>query len=267
MEHKGTGETDRGLTRSRNEDAFITDDALGLYAVADGIGGAPGGRVASRAAIEAVQAFLQTEFDGPWNGDLRALVRRAVVAAHAAVRARAQEEEELASMGTTLTLVLVRGERAVMGHVGDSRLYLLRERALHRLSTDHTVVQQLIDSGCLEPENAPGHEYSNVLSRYLGADDAAEPDVLAFSVRPGDRMLLCTDGLSDCVAEPEDLVADLNGAFEAIPSSLIRFANGAGGRDNITAVVVDIREGGEDRAPRWGFGAFRTGGFTVDELR
>jgi PPM family protein phosphatase len=240
--------TDTGQVRSKNEDAALIGDAV--FAVADGMGGHAAGDVASQVALEA--------FDSSTSGgvDDEEDVVEAVRAANQAVLDRADDEPELAGMGTTLTaLALVPGPEdgsrpgeLVIANVGDSRAYLFRDGDLTQLTRDHSLVEDLVQEGRLSPEEARSHPQRNILTRVLGNDPDVEPDVFRADPVRGDRYLLCSDGLSNEVDEERTAsvlrrLADPDDAAR----ELVRLANENGGRDNITVVVVDVVDD-DDRA-------------------
>lgn len=216
--------SDIGLRRPVNQDAFFSTPRL--LAVADGVGGGPGGEVASHLAVDALAA-------GP--GDLRSLVS----AASAAVYDAAQADPSLTGMATTLTAAQFVPGGLTVAHAGDSRLYRLRDGALEQLTADHAVVAQLVRDGLLSAARAETHPMRNVLTRALGRDRDTDFDTFVVPVRPGDVFLLCTDGLtkmvdSDAIAATIDEADTLDDAA----LRLVRAANAAGGRDNITVVLA-----------------------------
>lgn len=228
--------TDRGLIRARNEDALLCDAHRQLFAVADGMGGHAGGDVASAIAIRTLEAAA-----GP--ATQHALVE-AVAAANQTILATARENRELEGMGTTLTVLAVARGEAVWAHVGDSRLYLYREGALRQLSRDQTWVRQQVDAGLLTAEQARSHPYASMLVQALGVKETVQPEVGALTCYPGDRFLLCSDGLTGMLRDPE-IAEVLRGSdmCEAAVIELIDQANRNGGADNITVVLVAVRAG------------------------
>ena len=252
VESRGAGLSDTGRVRTHNEDSFLADDRLGLYVVADGMGGHAAGEVASRLAVDivsaAVRGGLAVGRGRPTSGGLIRLARAAVETAAETVFARADENAALHGMGTTLTLLLVSGEWSVMAHVGDSRLYLLREGTLRQMSRDHTVVQGLVESGILSAEDARKTPFGHALARVVGTEATVEADVVPLVLRDGDRLLLCSDGLSDHLAGTSALAETLALPLADAPASLVAYANDAGGTDNITAIVVEVRGSGEASA-------------------
>ena len=230
--------TDVGRVRSGNEDSFMVHEPL--FAVADGMGGHQGGEVASNLALETLQ-----KASGP--DDLADTVREA----NRAVYEKAAGNPRLAGMGTTLTAVIVETEQAFrLAHIGDSRLYLLRDGKLDRITTDHTVVERLVGEGRLTPAEAEIHPQRNILTRALGVDAEVEVDEERVDVRVGDRLLLCSDGLTGMVEDEEihRILAE-QGDPQAAADLLVEAANTAGGQDNITAVVIDVADEGGARQP------------------
>ena len=230
---EATGLTDVGRQRQSNEDRFF--DASPVFAVADGMGGARAGEVASRIAVETFDEALDPAADP--EAQLAAVAR----AANRRIWELAQSDEAHAGMGTTLTSVMV-GEREVaIGHVGDSRLYRLRDGELDRLTTDHSLVEEWVRAGKLSPEAAEHHPQKSIITRALGPEREVEVDTFTCPSRDGDVYLLCSDGLTGMVSE--DQVADIlraSGSLEKAARTLIDAANHAGGRDNITVVLFRL---------------------------
>ncbi len=223
--------TDVGRVRDHNEDGYLVDDGLGLVAVADGMGGHRGGEVASATAIEALHAsFAQ-------HGGLR----DAVIAANDAVLDRAKGDESLRGMGTTLTAgVLGDDGTLLIGHVGDSRAYHLRDGALSRVTTDHSLVEELIAAGELTEDEAERDPRRSMITRAIGLDSNLVVDLIPVVLVPGDRVMMCSDGLTTMVSEraiAEVLVQQSDPAIAA--QRLVDAANDAGGIDNITVLVLD----------------------------
>ncbi|MYR41079.1 MerR family transcriptional regulator [Streptomyces sp. SID5910] len=233
LELRYCAHSDTGRVRPTNQDTAYAGTRL--LAVADGFG--PAGAPASSAAVEALR-FLDTE-EVPAGGVLN-LLEDAVQGAADAVRDAADDSET----GTTLTAMLWTGSRLALVHIGDSRAYLLRDGELFRITHDHTMVQSMVDEGRLTPEEAAAHPQRTLLLRALtGNGPATHPDLRLHEARPGDRYLLCSDGLSAVV--PQDRVRDLLAAAPApdrAVTSLVDAANGAGGPDNVSCVVADLVE-------------------------
>jgi protein phosphatase len=227
-----------GLHRARNEDAFLSRPGHGLFAVADGMGGHPAGDVASRLAIETLDQAIRSDFAGP-PAEARAALAAAFADAHAALMEHALGEPAHTGLGTTLTAVLVRGTHAVVAHVGDSRLYVLRARELVQVTIDHTWVEREIAHGRLTRAAARRHPSSAVLLRVLGGTDVA-PDLLDLPLH-GSRLLLCSDGVSNMIEHDElSMIVAHDAAPAEIARRLCECADARGGHDNSTAVVVDV---------------------------
>ena len=224
-----TGLSDIGLRREVNQDAFLVTERL--WAVADGVGGGPGGEVAAAIAIDAIGR-------GAGSAHTAADLEHLAVHAAADVHEAARRDPALAGMATTLTAALLTYEGLAVVHAGDSRLYRLRRGAIEQLTEDHAFVPQLVRQGLLTPERAASHPLRNVLTRALGADPDVDYQQLLIDVAPGDVFLLCTDGLTKMVAE--DRIAAIVGAaptLDAATHALVDAANSAGGYDNVTVVL------------------------------
>jgi protein phosphatase len=224
--------TDVGRVRGHNEDAYLVDDQLGLVAVADGMGGHQAGEVASATALEALRASV-----GSGAG-----VREAVIAANEAVFEKSTTDERLRGMGTTLTAgTLAAGGTVLLAHVGDSRAYELRDGQLRRVTTDHSLVEELIQAGELTESEAEGDPRRSMITRAVGMEPAVDVDLYPIEVERGDRLLLCSDGLTGMVDEGE-IESILSGQPDPASASrqLVEAANRGGGMDNITVLVVDV---------------------------
>ena len=231
--------TSVGKIRSHNEDSFLAKPPI--FAVADGMGGHAGGEVASSIAIT---TFLENTPSEARPEDLAC----AIEAANIAVIEAAEKGEGRPGMGTTLTAISLRGDHVAIGHVGDSRFYLLHDRTMHRITHDHSFVEELIDSGELTAEEARHHPQRSVITRALGSERSMRADHMEITVEDGDRLLLCSDGVTTMLSdeEIEDILASYPTAQEAA-NELIIAADTAGGHDNSTAVVVDITNDGAKR--------------------
>jgi len=231
------GKTDVGLRRTNNEDAFVSAPERGLLALADGMGGAASGEVASAIFTDTVRELLSA---GPPSSveEAEGLVRDTFLLANRRIRELAARTPEHEGMGCTGEMVLFSGDRYVVGHVGDSRVYLFREGRLRQVTKDHSLVQEQVDRGVLTPGEARLHAYRHVLHRALGIHDALAVDLLSGKADPGDLLLLCSDGLTDMVGDlliEERLASDLS--LEAKAERLVRDACDAGGYDNVTVVL------------------------------
>jgi len=268
--HQATvvGLTDVGKSRSRNEDSLSLLPDLGVAVVADGMGGHPGGDVASgvaaRTAAKALEERLGSGADA--SGDpaqrLDEAMRHAVLGAHEAIRAEGQSAPDLAGMGTTITALALDAatDLFVLGHVGDSRAYRFRDGTLTQLTRDDTWVQERVEAEQITVEQARRHPFAHLLTQCLGLEDRPVPHISHGSVEAGDVYLLCTDGLAGMIDDPtiaEILTRefDTNGAHtdasdaaadgKATVKALVDAANAAGGHDNITAVLVAISPAGD----------------------
>jgi protein phosphatase len=226
--------TDIGQVREGNEDAYLV--VAPLYAVADGMGGHRGGEVASSLALETVQQLFERQ-----EGTLADQVAQA----NRAVYDRSQSDRSVSGMGTTLTAALIDGNEVHLVHVGDSRAYLLRDARLTQLTEDHTLVHRMVVEGEITADEAETHPHRSILTRALGVDESVQVDEGDVQVETGDRLLLCTDGLTGMVPEEQiqEIMLDASDPQEVV-DRLVRVANRAGGIDNITAVVLDFAEDG-----------------------
>jgi len=233
--------SDVGRLRPGNEDSFLVDDRLALYAVADGMGGHQGGEVASATAIEALRAAVA-------GGQA---LDAAITRANTAVFEKAATDAGLAGMGTTLTAVAILGESTLLiGHVGDSRAYRIREGVLEQITEDHSLVEELVREGRLSPEEAKVHPRRSVITRTIGIDPDVQVDLYTVDARTGDRVVICSDGLTTMLADDEVLrIAQLDTDPRLAADHLVDAANEAGGEDNITVVVVDVLEAPPAGAP------------------
>lgn len=232
--------TDVGMIRSGNEDSFAADadSERGLFIVADGMGGHAAGEVASEMAVRIVRREMADVRDAASEPATRRMVD-SLVNANRAIHERTISETDKQGMGTTASVLLISGSRYLIGQVGDSRVYLLRDGALRQLTKDHSYVQEQVDAGFLTPEQARYHPYSNVITRCVGASPSVEPDVYSGEARMGDVFLVASDGLTGMVDDrrlQQLLMARVTP--ERMVHALISEANGRGGLDNITAIVV-----------------------------
>lgn len=232
--------TDTGLKRARNEDSHLFRPEKRLFAVADGMGGHQAGDVASRMAVDFVDAFFR---EAPAaDADPQEVGRSLLDAAQHAnqeILARGAAEPDKYGMGTTLTTLIALDGACVIGHIGDSRAYRLRNGALSQITTDHTWVQDQVALGALSRSEARRHPYANVLTRVLGMPDADGADVLLADVASGDLFLLCSDGLTSMIEHPdlEALVAQ-DKPLEQLAQQLVEAANVRGGHDNVTVILL-----------------------------
>src|SRR5438874_4778026 len=246
--------TDVGKKRPHNEDAYLVDEALGLYAVADGMGGHAAGEIASAAALKALREALADErtvleaftrsatLENRENASQ--LVERAVQKACAEVYSLSATDRSKRGMGTTLVALVSCGANAVLAHVGDSRVYLCRNERVHQLTEDHTMVQEQLKRGLITKADAATAENRNVITRAIGVQRSVAVDTLVTDLVPGDVYLLCSDGLHGYLADDE-LPSLLGQEKQRLVDLLVDLALQRGGKDNVTAIVLGI-EGGRD---------------------
>jgi PPM family protein phosphatase len=244
--------TDVGRVRDHNEDSFLVDEKINLFVVADGMGGHAAGEVASNIAVHAMRQTLQTERDvierfekGVETGsrlDVLRLMELGVLRACAAIYAEAQKDASKRGMGTTLVALLIIGSRGFLAHVGDSRIYLIRKNAVYQLTKDHSLINELLARGRLKPEQVDQVPYKNAMTRAVGVYESVDADTLDFDVLAGDRFLLCSDGLSNYTEDRDILRIFREYPEERVAQQFIEFANKAGGKDNITTIVVKVSD-------------------------
>ncbi|MDR2209281.1 MAG: protein phosphatase 2C domain-containing protein [Azoarcus sp.] len=235
--------TDIGLLRNRNEDSLWVDAGRRWLLLADGMGGHSSGDLASAMTIHYVLDRLLATAEKNENPDYASALTNSIIDANAAIRSAGKQSAAAYPMGATFVGALLSPGELIYAHVGDSRLYLLREGTLTQLSRDHTLIQESIDAGNLTVEMAQNHPCQGLLTRGLGVQDKVEPDTGICTLHPGDRLLLCTDGLTDMINEHE--IARLLGMSvraDEVAKSLIEAANFAGGRDNVSVIVAWFNE-------------------------
>lgn len=251
LQRFGAGLTDIGRRRQVNEDAFFFDDALGLYVVADGMGGHAAGEIASAEAVDTVHGMvrrgapaLERLAQGDTSEDA---VRQAIRVLESAVQAAtymvfgiAQHEPDRQGMGTTLSALAICGRFGITAQVGDSRVYMVRDGKAALLTEDHTLVAWQLKQGIITEEEAAVSPHRNVITRAVGSRDYVQVDTRFFECKPGDSYLLCSDGLHGYVKD-EELPRIVELGPEIATQRLIEMANQRGGRDNITAVVVKVQ--------------------------
>jgi PPM family protein phosphatase len=234
------GRSDVGVIRSGNEDNYIVVPERGIFVVADGMGGHAAGEVASEMAVHTMTRELGA-LGNLGDEQVGERMRAAIRAANAAIFQRTLTELDKRGMGTTVTALVLYGARFLVGQVGDSRAYLLRDGALTQITKDHSYVQEQVDAGYLTPEQARTHPYSNVITRCVGANSEVVPDVYVGAVKPRDQFLLASDGLTGMLEDPElAKVLVSNRTPQEKVDDLITAANRHGGLDNITAIIVRV---------------------------
>jgi protein phosphatase len=243
------GITDVGLRRDHNEDAFLVDEALRLFVVADGMGGHAGGGTASRLAVETIRdAVARARRDdpdppadaGPEDSRVPDLLEGAVEEACATIYQTAQGDPELAGMGTTVTAALLHGRTAFVAHVGDSRCYLLRGGRIYQVSEDHSLVNEQLKAGAISADEAKHSRFRNIITRSVGFEEQVQVDLMALELEPRDAVVICCDGLSNLVDDPEILHIVDESPLDLAPGRLVALANDRGGDDNITVIVIRV---------------------------
>ena len=257
MELTFAAATDVGRARSHNEDNFLIDKKLRLFLVADGMGGHAAGEVASSIAVHEIRDAVnnkrelldryRVDHPGVQPYEILQVLEHAVQAACSAVHTRAQAEADKRGMGTTASVLLIAGDpdhlRGFIAHVGDSRCYLARQSQCHVLTEDHSLMNELVRRGKLnreQIESSPYKQYKNAVTRAVGVYGSVEVDTFDFDILPGDRLMLCSDGMYAYVDEDELPKQLAEGEVKEVPKKLVDMANAGGGHDNITAVVIRV---------------------------
>ncbi|MCJ7495746.1 MAG: Stp1/IreP family PP2C-type Ser/Thr phosphatase [Deltaproteobacteria bacterium] len=247
--------SDMGRVRKNNEDAFLADPVLGIFAVADGMGGHASGEVASRLAIESLQesiARVGKEKEATLSEDSTAvlsspanLMVNGIRLANQRIYKASQENREYKGMGTTLVAVYFSASSPIVAHVGDSRLYHLRGQAIQQVTEDHSWVWEQYKQGLIAKEALSASPHKNIVTRALGIQPTVDVDIQELEVQQGDFLLLCSDGLSDLVRDEEMLegVSQNSGDLNGNCNNLIHLANFRGGKDNITVLLIQINQG------------------------
>ena len=237
MKRLFTGLTDPGLVRTANQDAYCIDEDGRFFIVADGMGGHAGGQEASRIATEVIQQYLNEYWNSP---QLSAeLLKDAVLKANHAIIQDQMAHPERSDMGTTVVAVIFRDDQPMCAHIGDSRLYRLRGAQLDQITDDHTWVARAMKLGDITPSQARVHPWRHILSKCLGREDLNQVDVQSFDYKPNDRLLLCSDGLTEELSD-HIITSQMKTirSCEKAAIALIEAAKESGGRDNITVILV-----------------------------
>jgi PPM family protein phosphatase len=258
--------TDPGMVRSHNEDSIASDPVNGLVVLADGMGGYNAGEVASGMATTVITTEIQqlltkvkphevdVETKAPVAGKM---IREQVLKANTSIYQAAQSQPQYAGMGTTLVVCLFYDNRMTVGHLGDSRLYMLRGSKFSQVTRDHSLLQEQIDSGIITAEQAKHAQHKNLVTKALGIDPTVEPEIHEYPTKPGDVYLLCSDGLCDMV-DDEDMgmtLQALGGNLKLAAQQLVQMANDNGGKDNVSVILVRVLK--EYPAPRGFLGLFK----------
>jgi protein phosphatase len=236
-------ETHIGRQRQENQDSFFVDPELTLFLVSDGMGGHHGGALASGIVAEDLPVMIENALDRLKVGTqrtIRSLLERMIAKQSKQLQLEGTSETGFRDMGATLVIALLRKDRCFIANIGDSRAYRLRKGRIVQLTRDHSVISELIENGHIEPEEATYHNAQGQITRYVGMEEKARSHVRSFTLKKNDRLLLCTDGLTDMVTD-KDIASILRVEFDpqAACKTLVDTANKAGGHDNITTVAID----------------------------
>jgi protein phosphatase len=245
--------SDPGLRRTTNEDSYATRSDVGLFIVADGMGGHVAGEVASRVAVEAIEAFIQETAGAdknrtwpfPFDPSVSLEANRLKAAfrlANRRIASRIADSQDLRGMATTASAILLGDKHACVAHVGDSRVYVLKDDELYQITHDHSWVEEQVRAGTLTPSAARQHPWRNVVTRALSGGEDPEVDVTEVTPAKGDRYLLCSDGLFTVLPDPRiaEILGRREASLDAVCAQLIEAANQGGGPDNITTLVLEI---------------------------
>ncbi len=257
FEVKYAGLTDTGRVREKNEDAWTAVPEMGLFIVSDGMGGHFAGDLASRIVVEALPKLLKRQLAATDSVPrkerdderIEQCITHAISELSMDLCAKAEDEPGLDGMGATVVLAFLRGTTAHIVHLGDSRAYVLRNRVLQQLTRDHSLVQLLIDNNEMQAEDAGTHPARGQLTRHVGMPGEPLPEAIALTLHAGDRLLLCSDGLTRMLEDAEVcvLLLDRERSQQAVCEQLVSAANRVGGEDNITVLLVDIMPPAEDK--------------------
>lgn len=252
MEIRFFGKSDVGRKREKNEDSILVDESLGLFIVADGMGGHLGGEFASRLAVTTTQKAIKKfqedpemtlQLEASHRGDPGEHLRYAIRFSSKRIFDEASRVSNLRGMGTTIVALLIRGDKGYIGHVGDSRAYLIRQEGIEQLTVDHSLVEEQLQAGFITKDEMKNHKLKNIITRSVGFQDDVETDLMVRDLKSGEHYLLCSDGLSNLVPDQEIHKTVMQGRSrdpKAICEKLIEFANKKGGDDNVSVILVSI---------------------------
>lgn len=239
------GLTDTGLKREKNEDSIYLpneNEGIKLFILADGMGGAKAGEKASELAIQVISEYINQNFSKTerTKEDIEMLIRKAIREANKKIYELSMKYEEYNGMGTTLIVVLIYRARLYIGHVGDSRVYRLRQSVIRQLTKDHSYVQELLSQGTITEEEARNHPQKNMLLKVLGCEEKLEPDVIIKGFVKGDILLICSDGLTNMVEDKNiyEIIMKNTSDLRIACEKLIDTANDNGGIDNVSAIII-----------------------------
>lgn len=232
--------SDRGLVRANNEDNYLVKEEIGFFAVCDGLGGHAAGEVASQIAVDTLEAELEE-----WAGEPSERLREAIAEANRRILQDQHLNPERQGMGTTLSAVWIPSSdnsKAWIGHIGDSRIYRFSDGQLDQVTEDHSPLYRLYKQGTIDKEALRHHPQKNLIERSLGLSLAVTSDIFSIEIQPGDRLLLCTDGLTDCVSDEQIAKIMAQSPWDELASQFVEHALRAGGFDNITVVTVEVQD-------------------------
>ena len=247
--------SDIGKAREMNQDSFyvsdLEKDELKLYIVADGMGGYKGGEIASSLAVSSAKKYIESNFKKTKKDreGILVLLKEAVEYANKIIYERAIKDPELHDMGTTLDICLIYNNKVFIGHIGDSRVYRIRKNIIRKLTTDHSYVEKLVKEGTITKEEAYNHPKKNMLMKALGCSLLVEPDVICKGFLKDDILLMCSDGLTNMLRDNEIYDLLLKNPEKPV-DALVKKANDLGGYDNITAIIIDNIDIGEETKER-----------------
>lgn len=241
-----SGGSNIGRVRSSNQDSFVTEkisDSVGFIVVCDGMGGANGGNIASEVATNIISEHIKSAYrENMSSNSMRYLLMSAVIAANAEIYDRAQEDDDLLGMGTTVVAAIVVDKMAHIVHVGDSRAYIVSSNNIEQITRDHSVIQSMIENGEITEQEAKNHPNRNVITRALGVRDKVDVDYNEIVLSEDEILLICTDGLSNFVEDKKITKIIKKHKISEYPDVLIDTANNNGGGDNITVVTLSVKE-------------------------
>ena len=234
--------TDIGKARNINQDFYYIsneEDNINLYILADGMGGYNGGEIASNLATKSARNYIKENFEKiePNEENIVELIKDTMIYANNIVHERAQENEELEQMGTTMEICLVYKNKVYIGHIGDSRVYRIRKNVIRKITTDHSYVEKLVKDGTITRQEAFDHPKKNMLMKALGCSEEIEPDIIVKNFLDNDVILMCSDGLTNMISE-EEIYSIITKDIGSASENLIKKANEFGGYDNITVIII-----------------------------
>ena len=229
--------SDKGIVRANNEDRIYVDEDIGLYILADGMGGAQGGEIASKMAIEEISSYIRNGLRT--DNDISSIIDKAILKANQKIHTEASQNIHLAGMGTTVVLTLCLKDKYYFAHAGDSRAYLIRNSRIRQVTQDHSLVAELLKAGDINKDEARSHHMRHMITNAVGAKETVNVDIISMPAEQGDHILLCSDGLSDMITDDEIKEVVLkNNDMEVTCEELVSAANDKGGKDNISVVLI-----------------------------